>query len=185
MTKISDRNGKYIVTNNEDLYSTPTIRSTFLASYLEKNKHHAKICDLAVENEKVLYDLLYSNEFDAIGISSNISTYYNDLSVSRYIKDNFNLPVIVGGPHPSVAPKDYEHEFDYAVMGDGEKLLTNILTAIENNKKVERIQRNTIDISNIPNPARHLIDYEKYYRNVSDEEKRTLLLVKANSLNTI
>lgn len=155
----------------------PPLGLLFLASYLENNKHHARICDLAVENEKVLYDLLYSNEFDAVGISSNISTYYNDLYVSKYIKNNFNLPIIVGGPHPSVAPNDYEHGFDYVVMGDGEKSLTDILTAIENNKKVERIQRNIIDISNIPNPARHLIDYKKYYQNVSDEEKREFVFV--------
>jgi len=157
---------------------TPPLGLLFLASYLEKYGYNVKICDLSIEDKRLLYELLSSESLLAVGMTSNVSTYYRDIELSRYIKNQFSLPIIIGGPHPSVAPNEYMYEWiDYIVIGDGEESLIKILNAIKNNKKLDRIQKNTVDISNLPNPARHLVDYSKYYSGVNEREKKEFVFI--------
>jgi len=120
---------------------------------------------------------------DIVGISSPFTAQIeNAIQVSEMVKDVDNdILTIVGGPHVSVRPieflKDARH-VDIAVIGEGEYTMLDILKYYEGKKNISEIEgisyRKDNDIilnpprtfiknlDEIPFPAYHMVDMEKY-----------------------
>ncbi|SVC75467.1 uncharacterized protein METZ01_LOCUS328321, partial [marine metagenome] len=120
-----------------------------------------------------------------IGISnlfSFASTVVTDLVL--YLKEKHpNIPIVLGGPHPTGLPETSLRDSgaDFVVMGEGEYTLIDLFSHINGEKKCEEVDgiafinekdefiktkaRKRIDElngDNIPWPARHLLPHEEY-----------------------
>jgi len=99
---------------------------------------------------------------DLIAFSSMTNLYPWVRSLSKKLKMYFNIPIIVGGLHPTLLPKEvlqYEY-IDMICRGEGEYAmleLVNMMDSRRENKNIENIwfkEKNKI----IKNPLRPLID---------------------------
>lgn len=78
-----------------------------------------------------------------IGISAKSQNFASALIVARLAKQiNKATIVIVGGPHPSMVGADLLNhpEIDICVKGEGENTITELLKAIDTQKKLDNIQ---------------------------------------------
>ncbi len=162
----------------------PPLGIGYIAAVLEKDGHQVKIIDSA--------PLKYSNidikqELDkfapeVIGISTNIGDAREALELGSFLKEQFNVPMIMGGPY---ATNSFEQIFqrskdiDYIVIGEGERSVPELLKAIDANLPPEDIKgiyshKSKVDtntdpfsesihnLDEIPFPARHLYDNTLY-----------------------
>jgi radical SAM superfamily enzyme YgiQ (UPF0313 family) len=113
-------------------------------------------------------------------------TFHYALDLARAIKQHFALPIIIGGPHVTIYPREVlSHTcFDIGVIGEGERTLLEIVSAYAANtgdltsalSKIKGIVfRNReetcvtgprefiADIDNLPFPAYDLLPLPRYY----------------------
>jgi len=121
-------------------------------------------------------------EADIYGVTSSSPQWPITLKVgSQMHKKLPEEPKIIGGSHISAVPNDfYKSKFDCAVIREGEEALKQILvnprsaTGLKFGYPIK-------DLDSIPFPARHLIDWSRYYRGIFWGTKR---LAKAVSMIT-
>ena len=119
---------------------------------------------------------------DLIGITATSPVYKNAEYLAGVIKEHFpDAPLGVGGVHSTIVGRQILEEcpyFDFQVVGEGEKTITEILAAIKQNHSFEGIhgtifrKNGTIienarrqladDLDELPKPARHLLKPELY-----------------------
>jgi radical SAM superfamily enzyme YgiQ (UPF0313 family) len=84
-----------------------------------------------------------SEKPDYVGITLFTVGVWGAASIAREIKNKLpDATIIVGGPHiSSMGPETLMRfpEFDYAVNGEGEKILIDLLYALENNEKIRNV----------------------------------------------
>ena len=71
-----------------------------------------------------------------IGISSTTPQYLHALSIARELKSDSSIPIIFGGVHPTVMPKEVLQEdcVDYVVVGEAEETFNELLESIASGK---------------------------------------------------
>lgn len=102
------------------------------------------------------------------------------LAASAVVKDEDpEVPVVWGGPHPTLDPGGTVHHplVDVAVMGDGEHTLADLVNALETGRPLSSVKgivyaegdavrvnprRPHTDLDEIPDPPFHLVDIEQY-----------------------
>lgn len=114
-----------------------------------------------------------------VGISSMTCAFSSALAISKSVKQIHNIPVVMGGAHPTIFPEDVlQHaSVDFVVVGEGEDTLYQLLETIQDdgskkhigslgNKKNGEIFINprnpVIDIESLPFPDYSFLDNEKY-----------------------
>ena len=173
----------------------PPLGLLYLGSVLENEGHTVEIIDFLAEHyplNTVKKNLLST---DAVGISIFSSAYNETMHGGRYTyaykesakvaglikKIDPKVPIIIGGPHCSIQPRESLNEIpsaDISVEGEGEQVITEIGKALEGTKTLSKIhgiyyrENNLIkkgkpakvieDLDSIPFPARHLIDKYDY-----------------------
>lgn len=120
---------------------------------------------------------------DAVGISCPFSCQsHNAHKVADLVKAyDADVPVIMGGAHPSTLPKRVlqDQNVDYVVIGEGELTMLNLLKTLstgasfneidgfayrEEGKTVINPKKRFInDIDSLPFPARHLLPMNEYF----------------------
>ncbi len=155
----------------------------YIAAATEKNGHKVDILDIPAEDISKRQYILKLKEFkpDVVGIY--LATYrhkkgkeYLQLT-KKFSEDIFT---VCGGPHSSVTAEDLaEEEFiDFVVSGEGEKIFPELLSSLDNEKSIFDVkgivfkEDNEIisteppekirNLDQLPKPARHLFDMEKY-----------------------
>jgi len=165
-----------------DKIKFPVLSLLSLASYLEKEGYKVEILDLNVKslkNNKILQIIKERNPL-IIGITSITSVIYEAYRLAKLIKSNFNIPVIIGGPHATFADEEIlnNSDFDMVVRGEGEETLNEIVRTIKSKqnfddikgisyKKDGKIIKNEprefiSDLDKLTFPARHLLNIKKY-----------------------
>jgi anaerobic magnesium-protoporphyrin IX monomethyl ester cyclase len=97
----------------------------YLASFIN---HHLPSWNAYVEyDEKKLME----RKPDLVGLSSFTRTYNEAIKISREIKNNFNIPVIIGGHHISAIPDNLDYSMDVGVLGEGENTLLELVKLFE------------------------------------------------------
>lgn len=180
----------------------PPIALLYLAGYLEKNNIDTEIIDVALENQirneqfykdikkhlqKIEDEILHQIKQikpDIVGITCYTPEYFEVLKLAKKIKEfDKDIKIIVGGIHPTFYPEDFTYKkspFDFAVQGEGEVTLLELIKNIVNQKKWPQIQsiayldpaNNKIvitpkrplheNLDELANPAYHKIDMEYY-----------------------
>ena len=145
---------------------------------------HGECIVYGISQDEVL-ERMRRTSFDAIGIS--VVKMYNEVhqipALCALIKSEYpDIPLIAGGPEITLECASYMGlgSIDFAVLGEGEKTIVNLLDYLDGNGKIENIQGisyredgqvKTIpqgtpaDISALPWPARHLFPMENYLHN--------------------
>lgn len=156
----------------------------YIASALLKKGHEVTILDPEVEklNHEGIKLFLKKNQPALVGISCATPNFSNASCIAKTIKEELNIPVILGGVHASALPTQIlknHSEFDIIVIGEGElsfseicdyytgKIKTlegieGIAYRIKEGIKKTKPRKPIGNINAVPFPARHLVDMNKY-----------------------
>ncbi|MBU1148298.1 MAG: B12-binding domain-containing radical SAM protein [Candidatus Omnitrophica bacterium] len=155
---------------------------TCLSAYLKERGH---VCNLLLltHTRDWLRDI---RDYDPDLIGFSIFTGMQDsvYRIIQQIKKNFNIPVIVGGPHPTFYPRECMEEcpeIDMVCRGDGEETLLKLINALQDKtdyrhiaglwvREKNRIFENSIstmikDVDSLPLPDRDLYFKFDFLRN--------------------
>ena len=173
---------KISITSYRDKIKFPVLSLLYLASSLEKDRFKVEILDLNIKvlkNKNILRVIKERNPI-VIGITSITASIYEAYRLARLIKLNFNIPLVIGGPHATFSDEEIlnESSFDIVVRGEGEEVLNEIVRTIKGEQNLDDIRgisykkdgkiiknksRDFIaDLDKLPFPARHLVPLEKY-----------------------
>lgn len=87
------------------------------------------------------------------------------LEISEFIKKNSDVPIIWGGPHPSILPKQTleNPNIDIVVRGDGEITFWELVKALKKKKSLKKVKGISFKEKNqiFHTPSRALVDLNK------------------------
>lgn len=169
-------------------YKEPPIGILYVASSCLMAGIKTKIIDQYLknlDNEEVLREIK-SEKPDFVGFSLTSFTLTNAKLLAGKIKaENRKCKIIVGGPWVTMDKNNIltNQEFDYAIYGEGEITVPELLRSLINNRKLNSIKgliyRNhqkiiinaprpfIKDLDTIPYPAYNLVDLNDYARGKS------------------
>jgi radical SAM superfamily enzyme YgiQ (UPF0313 family) len=116
----------------------PRIGVAIIATILNKNGFKVKTyCE-----DLIAIDFNEIKDADLVGISSITSTSSRSYKLINEIKKiNPDVLIVMGGPHPTFMPEEaIENGSDYAVRGEGEKTIIELISAIEGKCALEDIK---------------------------------------------
>jgi anaerobic magnesium-protoporphyrin IX monomethyl ester cyclase len=134
-------------------------------------------------DSKQLKEIIKKSDPDLVGVSVMFSNQNKSaVEVYRCIKEiDKNIIVVAGGAHPSVLPEETLHDpnVDFVILGEGEESFKDVIRYFEGKFSAEFFdgvgykKNNEIfikpktkfiqDLDNIPFPAWHLMQVEKYF----------------------
>ena len=166
----------------------PPIGLMYVAAALEKAGFEVQMLDNYLMKKPIeeIKQLIISLNPQIVGITCGSATYQRCVETAKAIKQaKSDCKIVVGGWHASYMPDSLlEHsEVDYVVMGEGERAITQLATAITNHaetqvatipgvacKRLGTNIKNTPqyieNLDEIPYPARHLLPLELYDRTI-------------------
>ena len=155
-----------------------------IAAVLEPEGYSVEILDLNVEriNDADLQRKV--ENADIVGITGMITEYEEVLRLVDIVKKaNARVRVVLGGPLATTLPQELLQvsQADFIVVGEGERTIVNLVSAIEHGDSLNNIKGITYrdgsqivvtepaepiaDLDTIPFPARHLLDMNRYLQN--------------------
>lgn len=162
----------------------PPLGLGYLAAVLEKKKHQVEIFDgtlLKATTEDFLAKIV-DFQPDLIGVTIMARGHLIVQNLIKNIKNEFNIPLVIGGPQVTAYPEKMIEYFDtdFACVGEGEETIIELMAALKNKKGFRRIlglvyhgkkgeiKRNPDrplikDLDKIPFPAWHLMPPDKYW----------------------
>lgn len=110
----------------------PPLGLAYLAAMLKTKNCEVKIFDFTLEPKKTLVrqaEEVLSFSPELIGITISTNTYSNAVKLAREIKNRSSGTVLVGGPHPTIFPKEMLSmgEVDFVVFGEGEYTFSQLI----------------------------------------------------------
>ncbi len=159
----------------------PPLSILCLASYLEKAGFSPVVIDADFDSN--WKELILSEGKDAICLGISALTghqIYNGLEVTNFVKKNFpDLPLIWGGVHSSLFPKQTleEKNIDIVVRGEGKETLLELVRALKEEKPLDSIsgisfkkngqvvnnpERPFLAVDGLPDPAWNLVNLKNY-----------------------
>ncbi len=106
-----------------------------LSSFLKKQGHNVIVIDASAEelddNDTIARIKRHSSGL--VGISSTSVALRNSQALAAGIKASTSCRTIIGGPHISSSPEDFDEmtQFDFAAVGEGEKTMENLAKSME------------------------------------------------------
>lgn len=182
------------ISDNYGVY--PPLNLAYVAAVVEQEGHKLQFIDanaLQLTKEEVLTQVKQFKP-DLIGFTVTTLMIHQNVDWINYIKENTNIPVIVGGVHVGLYPLETMHHkaIDYAYIGDSEINLPKFLDAFEKGKSMKNILSivyrdngkvimNKVgpvieDLDKTPFVPRHLLPNEKYYSIISQRRNFTGLM---------
>ena len=159
----------------------PHIGIGYLGAFLRKHGHEVKVYDDGLRNLYSLKDSVNEFEPDLVGVTSFSYCYDYALDCINTVKSNFDIPVVLGGPHVSVARSMVfdDSRIDFAIKKEGEHSLLELINALKENaadlsgiknliwrKKgaiIENQDRPFLDdLDSLPFPDYSLFEVDKY-----------------------
>lgn len=146
----------------------------YIAAVLEKNGYKVRVYDPAPYEKPHLKKTIEWFKPDIICISCMTPSFPRACRMARKIKENFDIPIVFGGVHATVAPEEtLKNGFvDYIIAGEGENALLELLKVMSDGGNPKGVlglgyregrglrinpPRPLIeDLDSLPFPARHL-----------------------------
>ncbi|GAB6905321.1 putative enzyme [Desulfosarcina cetonica] len=148
----------------------PPLGLMYLAAMLERKNVKVKIIDPAIE-KMVLSEIIQtidSAKPTVVGLSSLTSSLRTCVQIAKAIRARYghSIKICIGGSHISADPDFYNRFqlFDVAITGEAEITFTDVAVRFLQGEKIFGIIKGeTIkQLDEIPFPARHLVNLEKY-----------------------
>lgn len=109
--------------SRDDYYPIPALGIAYIASYLiEKgivDRDHLLIVDS--------FDEVLDFRPSIVGISSTSQVFHQALEFAKKCKEHTGAYTVLGGYHISVSPESLPKEYDFGVMGEGEKTFAELV----------------------------------------------------------
>ncbi|MDO8647819.1 MAG: radical SAM protein [Candidatus Diapherotrites archaeon] len=121
----------------------------YLQACLKEKGHEVKIIDnnvLLLPHEKLIEEL---RNCDAVGITMTTPTYKTVKAIAEKVKKELRIPVILGGPHPTIAPLDCLDFSDFVISGEGEKAFPELAEVLGKTKSRKLLFKKLKKIKNI------------------------------------
>ena len=154
--------------------SYPPLGILYLASVLEKNNISVKVIDVGAQKQNLSETLKIIKKEKPVIVGFSVMTPLLQGAVTlakRIKKFDHNIKLCLGGPHISADPKFINRikYFDFGITGEAEYTFLNTYQKIINKEKIDKIiiGETPKDLSLIPWPAYHLIDFAKYNKTAS------------------
>ncbi|NLF88457.1 B12-binding domain-containing radical SAM protein [Candidatus Bathyarchaeota archaeon] len=166
----------------------PPIGLMYVASALEKAGFNVKMLDNYLMNKPLseVKQLITDLNPMMVGMTCGSATYARCVETAKAVKEaKPSCIVTVGGWHASYLPETLlsHPEIDYAVMGEGERAITQLATALAagdlnqaqsvagvacrgKNGNIQNPPKFIENMDEIPYPARHLLPLELYDRTI-------------------
>ena len=165
----------------------PPLGLAYVAGALEKAGFQVEVLDNYLLKKPIgeVKQIVGKLSPEIVGITCSSATYGQCVEAAIAVKETLpSCKVVVGGWHPSYVPESMlQHpEIDYVVMGEGERAMTDLATAITKGEsertlasipgvacklKGEVVKNAPAFIGNldeVPFPARHLLPMQLYDR---------------------
>ncbi len=157
---------------------------TYIAAVLELDGNNVSIIDMNAEkvSGKRLKEII--KNCDVVGITGMVTEFQQVLKLSTFAREaNSHSKIILGGPLATTFPRELLQlsPADFAVIGEGERTILELASAIKNSSNVTEIRGigykdsgkviinectdQIADIDTIPPPARHLLNMNHYVQN--------------------
>ena len=119
-----------------DTRTTPHLGIAYLAAVSERRGDEVYVYDADVEDEP-LDTFMLRFKPDLVGITANTPQVKQAWKTADAIKAVWDVPVVIGGPHPSVLPEESatKKAIDIVVEGEGEDTWIDLSNRIEAYKK--------------------------------------------------
>lgn len=171
---------------SKDIYTSPPIGISYIASYLKMRGVQVELLDLVFYDDyfKIIKEKLVFNEYLIVGISSTTAQIKNAYKLINLVKSiNKKTYIVLGGIHATSLPKKTleESKADFIVTCEGELVFYNLVESLSEGfcltslKKIKglvfryknRIFQNTKgnfieNLDKLPYPAYDLLPLEKY-----------------------
>jgi len=142
-----------------DTRTSPHMGLAYLGAVSEERGDEVFIFDADIE-EQPLSEFVQAYKPNLVGITANTPQVKQAWRHAAEIKKAFDVPVVIGGPHPSVVSEDLDYEsldcgnIDIVVRGEGEE------TWIEISEKVEDFLKHhpTFSTAELMDPAKGVWD---------------------------
>ena len=151
-----------------------------IARFVNK-EYNVKIIDQRIDRNWKKHLLKELNQ-NPIGVATTCMTgmpIMSALEISKFVKDNSNIPVIWGGQHPTILPEQClkNKNIDIIVKGEGEITFYELIKALDKNKALKNEKdifykknkkifhnqdREFLDLNELPPLPYHLIDIKNY-----------------------
>lgn len=155
----------------------------YLSGYLKQHGHQTDLMDFTwTNNINNCIKKIRQSKPDIIGFTSTTMDFDFCVKVANEIKNNFDIPIVFGGVHPTMAPEETinKKSIDMVCIGEGELALAELLERMENGgeyieniknfwfKKKGKIIKNPvrplIENLDVLSCDRELFDYKKYLK---------------------
>lgn len=127
--------GKSLQNSNLIAYTFPHMGVGYLMSYLKERDIDVRVVDTSLNYpamEKLLTEEIKKFTPDLIGLSlySNVSRQGEE--IVRVIKQQFSIPIVVGGPHISCTKESFlkKTKAEYGIIKEGERPLYLLIDAL-------------------------------------------------------
>lgn len=171
----------HVTLDDTQSYATesPPIGIISLGSFLRFKGIDVTAIDLCTHPQLNIASEVSKIKPDVIGISSMTCDFPSALNIAKQIKQHCNIPIVLGGAHPTIFPEEVlqNDSIDFAIIGEGEYAFHELIISFAKDKAVNEIgslgykkngttfinqRRPPIDMKALPFPDYSLIDNEQY-----------------------
>jgi len=166
----------------------------FISAVLKEAGHK---CEVFIGGKNIVRNLKRFSP-DIIGISVVTDSYLWSLDVAKKIKENLDVPIVFGGPHPTFYPQVIKEDcIDMVCRGEGEYAMLELVNKLENGEDItkiknfwikqnDRIFKNDVrpfikNLDDLPFPDREI--YYKKYKFLRDYPIKTFLISRGCPYN--
>jgi len=169
-----------------DIAVIPPVGLCYIASILEKEGINVSIVDNTLENfpPRTIKKIVKKKKPTLVGISCSTPMIFEGFKLAKIVKEvNSKIHIIMGGPHPTSLPTEVlSNSFvDSVCICEGEFTFLELYKALEKGKSLSKIKglvfkdsrgkvkfnkprRFIQNLDDLPFPAYHLLDIEKYFK---------------------
>lgn len=123
----------------------PSLGVSYIASVLDQEGHDVNVIDNFLEclSEKNILKRIGQFEPDIVGLSFGTENRFAAIKLASSLKKNFpTIPVVVGGPHPSLAWEDLllnVPSIDVVAIGEGEDTAVDLINYYREKKDLRDV----------------------------------------------
>lgn len=133
----------------------------YLSAVLKAKGHHANLIQTDKDD---LDDFIRDYKPDFVAFSIMTGQHVHALQVARYVKEKYNIPNLVGGPHATFFPEiGFENDLDFVVQGQSETTICDLVEGKIRRGFVKAEMPTHLD--DLPHPDREIFYQYPEFRN--------------------